>query len=107
VAPGGLAANPTIGITNPSPDRALTISEVKVVDGNGRVIETVPLVGGPVRIEAGDTADITPALRRLSVTQLLRAEGLRLLDGAGTGITVIDEGGVQVGDIPVDVVALP
>jgi hypothetical protein len=103
VAPGGLDANPTIGIENPSPDRALTISEVKVVDGNGRVIETVPLVGGPVTIQPGDTADITPDLSGLSVTELLRVEGFRLLDGAGTGINVIDENGVQVGDIPVDV----
>jgi hypothetical protein len=107
VTPSGGVLNPTIDITNPSPDRPLTISEVKVIDSNGSVIDTAPLVGGPVRLEPGQTLPVTVDLSGLSVTELLRADGLRLLDGAGTGITVIDENGVQVGDIPVDVVALP
>jgi hypothetical protein len=107
VSPDGGVLNPTIGIENPSPDRALTISEVKVIDSNGSVIETVPLVNGPVTIRPGQTANITPDLSGLSLTELLRVEGFRLLDGTGTGITVIDENGVRVGDIPVDVVALP
>jgi hypothetical protein len=98
--------NPTINITNPSPDKPLTISEVKIIDSGGSVISTQPLVGGPVTIQPGQTRPVTVNLSGLTVTELLDADGLRLLDGTGLGITVIDENGVQVGDIPLDVDAL-
>jgi hypothetical protein len=107
VAPGGGGVlNPSIDITNPSPDTPLTISEVRVIDSDGSVIDTAPLVGGPVTLRPRETATITPNLSGLTVTELLDADGLRLVDGRGLGITVIDEDGVQVGDIPVDVVDL-
>ena len=103
LAPG---VNPTISITNPSPDRPLTISEVRLIDSGGSVISTQPLVGGPVTIRPRATAPITVDLSGLSATELLDVDGLRLIDGAGFPITVIDEG-VAVGDIPVDVAANP
>jgi len=90
-----------INITNLSPDKPLTISEVKVIDGDGSVISTQPLVGGPVTIQPGDTAPITVDLSGLSATDLLNADGLRLIDERGVPITVVDENGVVVGDIDV------
>jgi hypothetical protein len=106
VAPGGGGVlNPSIDITNPARE-PLTIRNVKVIDSDGDVIGTAPLVGGPVTIGRGETATITPDLSGLTVTELLDADGLRLIDGRRLPITVIDENGVQVGDIPLDVDAL-
>lgn len=88
----------TISITNPSPDKPLTISGVKVIDSDGSVISTRPLVGGPITLQPGQTLPVTV---NLGADDLLNADGLRLIDGGGVPITVVDENGVVVGDIDV------
>lgn len=85
-----------LNIKNPSEDEPLTISGIKLLDSDGSVISTEPLVGGPVTIQPGETKLVTV---NLDASDLVNADGLRLLDGAGRGITVIDENGVTVGDI--------
>ena len=84
---------PTVlNLTNPG-DSPLTISEVKVLDSDGRVIRTINLPD--VTIAPGNTGVITIN------DPLVDAEGLRLIDARGVPITVIDENGVTVGDIDV------
>ncbi len=85
-------------VTNPSSDKPLTISQVKVIDSDGSVISTRPLVGGPVTIAPGATA---PVKFSLDADDLLNADRLRLIDERGVPITVVDENGVVVGDIDV------
>jgi len=87
----------TISITNPSPDKPLTISGVKVIDSDGSVVDSNVLTG-PVTIAPGDTADLTV---NLDANDLLNADRLRLIDGRGVPITVVDENGVTLGDIDV------
>jgi hypothetical protein len=87
----------TISITNPSPDKPLTISGVKVIDSDGSVVDSNVLTD-PVTIAPGDTADLTV---NLDANDLLNADRLRLIDGRGVPITVVDENGITLGDIDV------
>ena len=89
----GVTTNLTV--TNPSVDRPLTISGVKVLDEDGSVIRTINLPD--VTIAPGDTELITIT----DPLALVDAEGLRLIDERGVPITVVDENGVTVGDIDV------
>jgi hypothetical protein len=92
-----------INITNPSPDKPLTISEVRVIGEDGSVIETVPLAED-VTIQPLQTGDVTFDLTGLLTdTELLRADGLRLIDERGVPITIVDEDGVKVGVGDIDV----
>ena len=90
-----------ISITNPS-DKPLTISEVRVIGKDGSVIETVPLAEDII-IQPRDTLPVTVDLSGLTATELLQADGLRLIDGRGVPITIVDEEGVKVGVGDIDV----
>ena len=81
-------------VTNPS-DEPLTISGVKVLDEDGSVIRTIDLPDATVA--PGDTGIVT------ITDPLVDAEGLRLIDGRGVPITVVDENGVTVGVGDIDV----
>lgn len=85
-------------ITNPS-DKPLTIDDVKVVDGD---FLGAGLLGGPVTI-APNTGPV-PVTVNLETgnSPVVDAGSIRLIDERGIPITVI-EGGVEVGDIDLDV----
>jgi len=85
-----------LSIKNPG-GRPLTISGVKVLDSDGSVVDSNVLTD-PVTIAPGETEVLTV---NLDANDLLNADRLRLIDGRGKSITVIDENGVTVGDIDV------
>jgi hypothetical protein len=89
----------TFNVKNPG-SRALTIEKVQVLDSDGDVIAVKRLVGGPVTIKPGKTLPVTV---NLDANDLLNADKLRLIDGRGIAVTVIDDEGVEVGDIDVRV----
>lgn len=93
VVPG---ATTPLTITNLSADKPLTIKGFKVLDSDGRTIDTTVL-GAPVTIQPGDTAIVPVTVDG----GLVDADKLRLIDDTGTPITVVDENGVTVGDIDI------
>ncbi len=93
VIPG---ATTPLTITNLSADKPLTIKGFKVLDSDGRTIDT-EVLGAPVTIQPGDTAIVPVTVDG----GLVDADKLRLIDDTGTPITVVDENGVTVGDIDI------
>jgi hypothetical protein len=88
----------TLNVTNPG-DELLTIKRVQLLDSDGEVIAVKELVDGPVKIAAEDTELVAVALD--ADDPLVDARGIRLIDGRGVPITVVDENGIKVGDIEV------
>ena len=88
----------TLTITNPSDKNDLTISGVKVLDSDGKVI-AVEVLTDPVTIAPGETTVVPITIDG----PLVDADKLRLIDERGVPITVVDENGVSVGDIDIDV----
>jgi hypothetical protein len=88
----------TLNVTNPG-DELLTIDRIQLLDSDGEVIAVKELVDGPVKIAAEDTELVTVALD--VDDPLVDARGIRLIDGRGVPITVVDENGIKVGDIDV------
>ena len=108
--PNPLEVNPgtpfTLTITNPSDSSPLIVSEVRLLDSSGKVIAIEDLTD-PVTI-APNGMEVVPVT--ITVDDLLDpndslvdAEKLRLIDGRGVPITVVDENGVTVGTGDLDV----
>ena len=90
--------NNVISITNPSPPTTSDDLRGKG-DRQRRLGRLHPaLIGGPVTLRPDQTIPVTV---NLDAADLVNANGLRLIDGRGIRITVVDENGVVVGDIDV------
>jgi hypothetical protein len=91
--PGG---DNVLTVTNPS-DRPLTISGVEVLDNQGNLL--FDALAGDVTIAPNTTAPVTLTVDLND--PVVDADRLRLIDGRGNPITVVDENGVNVGGIDV------
>jgi hypothetical protein len=87
-------------VTNPSDSRPLTVGGVSLVDGDGGLLGSNGLVGAPVQIAPGATAPVTVTFA--PDDPIVDASGLRLFDGGGRPIIVVDEEGNILGDVALD-----
>ena len=89
-----------LSITNPSGE-PLTISRIQLLGSDGTVLSP-NILTDPVRIPANRTVTVNPTVPIGLDPTLVDASHLVLLDGDRDPITVVDENGVTVGDIDVD-----
>ncbi len=108
VSPSGTdgGGTTTISITNPSDTRDLIVSGAQLLDSAGNLVSTGglidPLTGAtltdPVTIAPNDTADVGLTF----AGPLVGADSLRLFDGSGNPITVLNPDGTVAGDVDVN-----
>jgi hypothetical protein len=89
-------------IENPSATKPLTISAIRLLDSAGSVI-LGNLLPDSVVIAPGATEDVLVTIPIDIDEPLVDGDQLRLIDARGVPITIVDENGVSVGDITLDV----